>query len=260
MKALFQYRLLIFFVLFSTFISIGLYVWRFRGVGLSGSTGDWANFATYISGTVGVSVVFATLVALVNTLQQQKVLINQQEEMLDVQKEQISLSDKHQRRVEAYSRVERILPKLVESCRRDMHAKVKERMGEKFYEYHSSYFPEQMLLRDIFDEKYAFYYSEITKEIYFARLWELYLLKIFNLAKLVSSCIEEADELQAFIHDQIYELETAIACVVIYAFTDEAYLEDAKRISCVLNLPTDYTGENIPQEMWQNIGRAQHLS
>ncbi|MBT2784804.1 MULTISPECIES: hypothetical protein [unclassified Halomonas] len=43
---------------------------------------DWANFATYLSGTVGVAAVVATLFAFVKTLGQQKDLLDSQEKQI----------------------------------------------------------------------------------------------------------------------------------------------------------------------------------
>lgn len=80
-------------------IAGGLYLYQFGSNGLSPKSEDWANFATYISGTVGVAAVVATLIAFVITLRQQKRLIDSQDEMLKEQRRQIVISEKQSNEV-----------------------------------------------------------------------------------------------------------------------------------------------------------------
>lgn len=63
-------------VILLALIAIGIYAINFHDYGLSKKTADWADFATYLSGTVGVAAVTATLVVLVRTLTEQRELIN----------------------------------------------------------------------------------------------------------------------------------------------------------------------------------------
>lgn len=96
------------------------YIDQFGANGFSNKSEDWANFATYISGTVGVAAVVATLIAFVITLRQQQKLINSQEEMLKEQRNQIKLVETQNSAYEsghkvnlAYSRAKEISPSLI---------------------------------------------------------------------------------------------------------------------------------------------------
>ncbi|MGO2265145.1 hypothetical protein [Halomonas sp.] len=71
-----------------------LYIDQFGSNGFSKKSEDWANFATYISGTVGVAAVVATLIAFVITLRQQQALIDSQDKMIAKQEKQIKLTKK----------------------------------------------------------------------------------------------------------------------------------------------------------------------
>ena len=76
-------------------VAIGAYAFRFWGwPSVLTSPSDWAYFATYLSGTVGVTAVVATLIVLVRTLGQQEYLIESQSEMLNEQRRQIVLAEK----------------------------------------------------------------------------------------------------------------------------------------------------------------------
>lgn len=98
-----------------------LYIDQFGSNGFSNKSEDWANFATYISGTVGVAAVVATLIAFVITLRQQQALIDSQDLMLKEQRKQISMSEsqieieKKRREIDlAYDNVKYILPMMLE--------------------------------------------------------------------------------------------------------------------------------------------------
>ncbi|MEC4767943.1 hypothetical protein LPL18_011465 [Halomonas sp. CUBES01] len=103
-------------------IFVAAYVLKFGSLNTSNDPGDWADFATYLSGTVGVSAVVATLIVLVRTLCQQQELLNSQEKMLNKQAEQISLAENQikdeevRRKVElAYSNTVTMFPYMFES-------------------------------------------------------------------------------------------------------------------------------------------------
>lgn len=63
-------------VIVITSIVIGIYALNFHSHSISKKPEDWAHFATYLSGTVGVAAVIATLIVLVRTLTQQRELIS----------------------------------------------------------------------------------------------------------------------------------------------------------------------------------------
>lgn len=70
------------------------FYWLILGhLGLSRDPSDWADFATYLSGTVGVFVVASTLVVLVRTLSKQRDLIESQNVMLEKQDQQLAQSE-----------------------------------------------------------------------------------------------------------------------------------------------------------------------
>jgi len=99
-----------------------VYAVNFHGRWFSPKTEDWAHFATYLSGTVGVTAVVATLIVLVRTLGQQQALIDSQDEMLTEQRRQIDQVEKQNRAFEnsqkinlAYSSVKEISPALIKS-------------------------------------------------------------------------------------------------------------------------------------------------
>ncbi len=75
-------------------MAIGFYAINFWGSPISDDTSAWADFSTYVSGTVGVAAVVGTLMAFVITLRQQQRLIDSQEEMLIEQRVQISIMKK----------------------------------------------------------------------------------------------------------------------------------------------------------------------
>ncbi|TNH20003.1 hypothetical protein [Halomonas sp. BL6] len=89
-----------------------LYIDQFGANGFSNKSEDWANFATYISGTVGVAAVVATLIAFVITLRQQQKLIDSQDSQIElVKKQNLELKNKH--RIElSYINVREVFPEL----------------------------------------------------------------------------------------------------------------------------------------------------
>lgn len=80
-------------VVMFTLLAGGLYWWQFGAYKWSEDPSDWASFATYISGTIGVFVVASTLVVLVRTLDKQRDLIDSQNTMLEKQERQLEQSE-----------------------------------------------------------------------------------------------------------------------------------------------------------------------
>lgn len=101
-------------------IAVGFYVYRFWGKSLSTDSGDWADFATYISGTVGVAAVVATLLAFVKTLGQQQALIDSQDKMLGEQRRNIEILELQHKRDKAYKTTLEAFPLLIESFKYDL--------------------------------------------------------------------------------------------------------------------------------------------
>ncbi|AQU84920.1 MULTISPECIES: hypothetical protein [unclassified Halomonas] len=101
-------------------VAIGAYTFQFWGWPLSRNPSDWAHFATYLSGTVGVTAVVATLIVLVRTLGQQQALIDSQSKMLEKQEGQLKLTqqqvdgEESRRQVElAYNCAINIVPTMI---------------------------------------------------------------------------------------------------------------------------------------------------
>lgn len=114
-----------------------LYIDQFGANGFSKKTGDWANFATYISGTLGVAAVVATLMAFVITLRQQQDLVESQRVMLAKQEYQIELieqqldEEQERREIElAYNRSLNIFPTLIDALRVDLKKEIYVYEGE----------------------------------------------------------------------------------------------------------------------------------
>lgn len=76
------------------------YAVNFHGYRLSLKTEDWAHFATYLSGTVGVTAVVATLIVLVRTLGQQNLLIKNQEEQLEQSKNLLKVENEKTKEIQ----------------------------------------------------------------------------------------------------------------------------------------------------------------
>lgn len=108
-------------------VFIGAFFLKFGSWPISDSPGDWADFGTYLSGTVGVTAVLGTLVAFVITLRQQKELVESQKQMLIDQKRQIDISEnqlieakRKDQRDEAYANMRDILPLMLKGFDRSL--------------------------------------------------------------------------------------------------------------------------------------------
>uniref|UniRef100_A0AB74UKF8 Phage abortive infection protein n=1 Tax=Halomonas phage vB_HboP_4908 TaxID=3350578 RepID=A0AB74UKF8_9VIRU len=98
-------------------LATGAYLWNFWDWPPSDKTQDWANFATYISGTIGVAAVVATLMAFVITIRQQQSLVKSQDDMLQAQREQIKITEKLSSYERAYKGSFEIFPVLVDTLK-----------------------------------------------------------------------------------------------------------------------------------------------
>lgn len=98
-------------------VAIGAYIWNFKALPISSDTGKWADFATYLSGTVGVAAVVATLVAFVITLRQQSKLVDSQEYMLLDQRKNYILAERKYEVEKAYQIANDIFPLMVKNIK-----------------------------------------------------------------------------------------------------------------------------------------------
>ncbi len=115
---------LIVFFISSALISVCMYLYWLGQSQPSRDPSDWADFATYLSGTVGVAAVVATLFAFIKTLGQQQALITSQDEMLKKQQQQLQQTEKQLSYAEkkdelnrAYQAGVSIFPTLIESIK-----------------------------------------------------------------------------------------------------------------------------------------------
>ncbi|WP_447529818.1 hypothetical protein [Vreelandella sp. TE19] len=95
--------------------AIGIYALNFHNHKISSNPGDWAHFATYLSGTVGVAAVVATLIVLVRTFSEQRALIKSQDEQLLLSKQQLDLAYSKNLVDRAYQTSLDILPFMTEN-------------------------------------------------------------------------------------------------------------------------------------------------
>lgn len=109
---------------------------NFHGQGLSPKAEDWAYFATYLSGTVGVTAVVGTLIVLVRTLGHQKALIKSQDEMLQDQKKQLRFSEQQlkeamakEKRDIAFANIRDTLPLVLTGFKRSLELNFKPEEG-----------------------------------------------------------------------------------------------------------------------------------
>ena len=138
------------------------YIDQFGSNGFSEKPEDWAHFATYISGTVGVAAVVATLLAFVITLRQQQDLVTSQRVMLAKQEDQIELieqqldEEQERRDIElAYNRSLNIFPALVDALKVDLKKEVYLYEGESDLHNDISAVIKKMCfdISDLFDNK-----------------------------------------------------------------------------------------------------------
>lgn len=126
-----QYGLIIVWVVVVSSIFVVAFAFRFGGWPTSNDVSDWADFATYLSGTVGVTAIVGTLFAVVRTLGQQKALIKSQDELLNNQVEQLNaLKEKNKEDAEvikielAHKYAMNIFPIMFEDARNDMERNI----------------------------------------------------------------------------------------------------------------------------------------
>lgn len=72
----------------SSVIFLVAYSWNFHSTGLSLKTSDWGAFGSYLSGTIGLSILATTLYFLFQTTKQQEELLLKQDEIIKLQAEE----------------------------------------------------------------------------------------------------------------------------------------------------------------------------
>lgn len=240
-------------VLIVAIVAVGGYAWNFRELAISTDTGKWADFATYLSGTVGVAAVVATLMAFVITLRQQKRLIDSQDEMLEQQDRQIVEAERHQRKLEAYSRAEIFFPVMLEACMKDMDVVVSEALKRRGWPASYSDFTDPgMKLRDYFNDDTCPPALEKSGRLYFSCMWGEFLIKPYDLAVLVAECLSDAPELRSYFLTRLSDYRRVIACVLIFHYKINP--EKVGFVSEMIGYPLDYSGLGVVEAKWQEIG------
>lgn len=123
-----QYGLIVVWAVVIASVFVGAFFLKFGSWPMSDDPGDWADFATYLSGTVGVTAVVGTLFAFVITLSQQKELVKSQNLMLQEQKREIDLSEEQLQEAKnkderdmSYSNMRDVLPLMLKGFDRSLN-------------------------------------------------------------------------------------------------------------------------------------------
>lgn len=131
-----QYGLIVVWVLILASIFIGAFFLKFGSWPTSDDPGDWADFATYLSGTVGVTAIVGTLRAFVITLRQQNELVESQKQIQIDQRRQIDISEsqlleakRKDERDEAYANMRDILPLMLRGFDKSLGYTIKPPQG-----------------------------------------------------------------------------------------------------------------------------------
>lgn len=182
------------------------YIWNFWSWPPSGKTQDWANFATYISGTVGVAAVVATLMAFVITLRQQKRLIDSQDEMIEKQDQQLDLArqqldgEERRRKVElAYNCAVNIIPPVVKELERQRALPLEryfnnlDLIGDIPYEVDLF-----QTVGDMFKDEESYHWLIEMDRNWGACIGQCLTASAYRLGVLVSDCLVEARELEDY--------------------------------------------------------------
>lgn len=187
-------------------IAAYFYIDQFGSNGFSEKPEDWANFATYISGTVGVSAVVATLVAFVITLRQQQALIDSQDEMIEKQEQQLDLArqqldgEERRRQVElAYNCAVNIIPPVVKELERqralqlDIYLNNLDLIGDIPYEVDLFY-----TVGDMFKDEGNYQWLIEMDRGSITCIGQCLTASAYRLGVLVSDCLHQARELEDY--------------------------------------------------------------
>lgn len=249
-------------------MAIGFYVYRFWGKPLSADPGDWADFATYISGTVGVGAVVATLLAFVQTLGQQQALIESQDKMLDEQKNQIELTKiqndelrkKHDIEV-AYSNTKEVFPSLFSDFNfwlKDGVTTTLKSEDEFRFRLDSRAPAEGSYVRYVIEEPYFLAgLLDKTEKIKIKNYLDRFFAPIERLYRFVCVQVSKASALEVYYDVELWGKDDFEKKFVFHCY--QAFL-----IGCdndlyhegvlYLNLDSDYTDSHANFRGWQKLG------
>ncbi|QPL45016.1 hypothetical protein IT895_12515 [Halomonas sp. A40-4] len=245
------YSLIIFSVLSVGIVALYLYEREFGANGFSENTGDWANFATFISGTIGVAAVVATLAAFMITIKQQQALIRQQ-------KIQIEQADGHQQRLNAYQRASSLLPDAFSALRHHLDKSLGEiASDESFAAYDMIFINRRYRVCDFYmsDDVLQELMSEDLKVQNF--IGHIVTKEVYRFARFVTGILQDAPDLYDVIMLQLVSHMDVLRCAMAYrrsrSLQEEWYL-----ISQFLRLPKNYEGLSQPEQAWQLLGHEKN--
>lgn len=237
-------------------LAIGPYLWSFRGAALSGRPEDWGSFGAYVSGTLGVAIVGATLLALMVTLIQQKKMLTQQEKVIQQQDDQLAAMDEHNKKMAAYDQADKLFPVLMSSFHNMLDMPVSDIL-ESIPEFNIK-LDEQLrdaYIKDLFFSDcmhVCFSNADINFQVVFSSTC---LDRAFQLAEFMAECIEAAPEMKYFFKEKMSGSMVVIYCAVRY-YHEFMRREKAQRVADQLDIPVNIGIAYVDAEIfWQKMGK-----
>lgn len=220
-----QYGLIVVWVIVVSIVFVGAFILKFGNWPTSDQPSNWADFATYLSGTVGVTAVLGTLFAVVKTLGQQQKLIDSQSQMLEKQEKQLDLAqqqldgEERRRQVElAYNCALNIIPPVV----RELEKQRETRLNTFFDDLNLiGEIPQGVevfqkvgdMFEDYGEYEWIFNMDKHWSNIIGQSLTE----KAYRLGVLVSDCLFEAKELEDYFRSIIGKDEfQMVECAMLF--------------------------------------------
>lgn len=241
------YLLLLGFVLVTGAVALYLYWREFGDNGFSKNTGDWANFATYISGTLGVAAVVATLAAFMITIKQQQALIRQQ-------KIQIEQADKHQDRLSAYQRASELLPSALKVLDTHLHSYLGNTFSSHVLDVVGfTYITERYLVFNFFNDDRVL--AELMREELPAQVLVGNFItdEPYKLARFSAGILQDAPDLHDIVMMQLKDYIDVINCSMSYQRKNKK-IEEWDLISNILCLPKIHSSLEEPHATWRALG------
>ncbi|MCK0715647.1 hypothetical protein ACFO0U_00850 [Chromohalobacter sarecensis] len=259
-EAIKSYWHLLVFVVVVCVIALGLFGIHFFERPLSDDSNEWANFANYVSGTVGVAVLAGTLLAFLITLHQQNKLIEkqdemikQQDDMIEQQKRQLDEAEIHQRKTEAYTRAEKIFPTLLSSCKKDLGECIAVGLSDNDIEAFKPKIVSPNKTKMCFFNELQFPDSlRAESRAFLCLIGAVCTDKPYKLARFVAECLRDAPELKEFFHAEIGEYIVVVKSSLAYNLSLRK--DEVEEVCRLIGLPISYYGLGIVESKWQEIG------
>lgn len=207
-------------------VSVALYLIQFGPNGLSGDTHDWANFGSYLAGTLGVVLVGATLWAFIITLRQQQTLLEVQRAMLETQKqemkatrEELASTSRSNQQIAIYQSLDRLLPDFIDGFKTFVEPEDGSEFKGIVFDFidHEKKYP----LDDYWSDVFA---DEPSQSSEYWNYFGCFLHHCYSRAiPLVQYCVQVSktdQNLRNYIYQSIYDFKGFLACVYAYAGRD----------------------------------------